>query len=338
VTGRSRPGEPSGLTRRGLLGMGSLGLLALAGCATPAVGSETTHGWHGGQLAVGTGNTTGNFYQVGGGYADLVTRHLPGYEVVAAPTSGSADNLKRLARGDVELALTFSDVAADAVDGSGSFANGAVHLFALARLYNNVAHCVVVDDPAIRSVADLKGRRVSTGTRNSGTELVALRLLDSAGLDPDRDLVRRSWSLAQTTDAMLAGQLDALFWSGGVPTIGITDLFTRAAGKVKLRLLPLDGLRATMNERHGGAYLPAVLPAGAYPAAAEVPTLAIPTLLVVGPDMPDQLAYDLTRLMFDYHDELVAVHPELQNVNRTLAPQTEPVVLHPGAQRYYSGH
>lgn len=331
-------GTPPGLSRRGVLGLGSLGLFAMAGCATPASGAETTHGWHGGQLAIGTGNTTGVFYQVGGGYADVITRHLSGYEAVAAPTSGSADNVQRLGRKDVEIALTFADVAADAVAGTGQFTTGPVPIQALARIYNNYGHCVVADTPEIRGVSDLKGKRVSTGTRNSGTELVALRLLDAAGLDPDRDVVRRSWSLAETTDAMVAGQLDALFWSGGLPTIGITDLVTRAAGKVKLRFLPLDGLRATMNQRHGGAYLPATIEPSVYRLPAAVPTLAVPNIIAVGQDMPQQLAYDLTRLLFDFRDELIAVHPELKNITRTVAPQTEPVPLHLGAQQYYGSH
>jgi TRAP transporter TAXI family solute receptor len=308
-----------------------LAVAALAGCSR----AEPAQPWHAGRLTIGTGNTTGVFYQVGGGYADVISTHLTGYEANAAPTAGSTDNLLRLARGDVDVALTFADVAGDAVRGEGPFVNARPPIRALARLYSNYTHLIVRADAGITSVSGLRGRRVSTGARNSGAEFVALRLLRAAGFDPDKDLDRRSMTLPEATRAMLAGSIDALFWSAGLPTVGITGLLDK--GRAKLRFLPVDGLLPELEKRYPDTYVPASIPASVYGLPADVPTIAVVNLIVVPESLPDSLAYDLTKLIFEYRGDLTAVHPEWANVDRTTAPRTNPVLLHPGAARFYQG-
>jgi hypothetical protein len=289
--------------------------------------------WQSGQLIIGTGNTTGVFYQVGGGYADVITNHLPGYQATTAPTAGSADNLLRLTSGDVNMALTFGDVAGDAVRGEGAFSGTRPPVRALARLYSNYAHVVVRANAGIKTMADLRGKRVSTAARNSGAESVALRLLAAAGLDPDRDIQRQSLSLPEATRAILAGSIDALFWSAGLPTVGITELMDK--GRDIVRFLPADGLLPALEQRYPQTYVAATIPAATYGLSTDVGTVAVANLLVVPESIPDDLAYELTRLIFDYQHELAAVHPEWRNVNRLVAPLTNPVPLHPGAARFY---
>ncbi|HEX6497796.1 MAG TPA: TAXI family TRAP transporter solute-binding subunit [Micromonosporaceae bacterium] len=306
-------------------------VVGVTGCSAAPAAAQA---WHHGELAIATGNTTGVYYQVGGGYADLITRHLPGYEAVAAPTNGSADNLRRLSTGDVQVAISLADVAADAVRGTGDFAGQPIKLRALARVYSNYTHLVVRADAHIHTLADLRGKRISTGTPNSGTEMMAKRLLATAGLDPDQDVYRKAWSLTETTNAMLKGQLDALFWSGGLPTLGISDLFRKAPGRFVF--LPLDGALPALERAYPGVYTAASIDRSAYGLPADVPTIAVANVLVVDPDMPDGLAYDLTRVLFEYHAELAEVHPEARNITRDKAPETDPVPLHPGAARYYA--
>jgi TRAP transporter TAXI family solute receptor len=317
--------------RRVLLG---LPVLALAGCAAPA--DPVAQRWHEGELAIGTGNPTGVFYEIGAGYADLINRHLTGYEATAAPTNGSVDNLNRLATGDVDIALAFADNAADALNGTGPFIGKPREVRALARLYDNYAHVIVRTDAKIDSVAAMRGRRISTSTHGSGTEVMARRILTAAGLNPDTDVATQSLTLGDTTAAMAAGTIDGMFWSGGLPTTGISDLCRVAAGKV--RFLAVDSLVPQLTKLYGaGLYAAATLPKVTYGLPAEVPTIAEPNLLVVDQDMPADLAYQLTGLLFRYQVELAAVHPAAGSIRRTTAPMTDPVPLHAGAGRFYSG-
>lgn len=316
------------MKRRRLLALP--GVVALAtGCAPdPPTDLRDRH------LVLGTGNATGVFYQVGGAYADVITTHLPGYEAIVAPTAGSADNLLRLGRGDVDIALTFADVAADAVRGRGTFAGGARPLRALAVVYQGYTHLVVRADAGIRSPADLRGKRVSTGTVNSGTEFLALRLIRAAGLDPDRDIKRSSLSLSATTRGLAGGTLDATFWSGGLPAVGITELM---GAKAKMRFLPLDGLVPELNRLYPETYGTGEIPASTYGLPGAIPTVTVGNLVVVGADMPDQLAHDLTALIFRHRQELIDGHPEWGSADRQAAGRTGVVPLHPGAQRFYQG-
>jgi TRAP transporter TAXI family solute receptor len=327
------------MTGRGLRGRRLVAALlavlvagATAGCSADP---DPPSAWHGGLLTVGTGNTTGVFYQVGGGYADVITTNLPGYEAMVAPTAGSADNLLRLYDGDVEVALTFADVAADAVRGAGAFVSARPRLRALAAIYLNYTHLIVRNDAGITSLADLKGKRISTGTPNSGTEFLALRLLRAAGVDPDDDIARSSLSLPATTRGLADGTLDATFWSAGLPTVGITELLGEASSRV--RFVPVDSLLPRLEESYPGTYLPATIPTGTYGLAADVPTVAVNNLIVVDERMPEGLAHDLTALIFKHQRELAAAHPEWGNVEPISAAQTGVVPLHPGAERYYRG-
>lgn len=308
-------------------------LLAVSACASAEASEEP---WRNGRLSIGTGNTTGVFYQVGGGYADVISEHLPGYEATIAPSAGSADNLLRMARGDVDIALTFADVAGDAVRGQGAFAaETQPPMRALARIYSNYTHLIVRNNTGIASVNDLRGRRVSTGARNSGAEFVALRLISAAGLDPDHDIDRRVLTLPDATRAMLDGSIDAMFWSAGLPTVGITELVEK--GRASVRFLPVDTLLPVLEQRYPQTYVEASIPADVYGLAEPIATIAVVNLIVVPESAPESLAYQLTRLIFDHQDELARVHPEWRNIDRSTASKTNPVPLHPGAARFYRG-
>jgi uncharacterized protein len=297
-------------------------------------GGEDEHAsWHGGVLVVATGNTTGVFYQVGGGYADAITRHIRGYEAIVAATAGSADNLLRLGSGDAELAFTFADVAADAVRGEGAFAGAPRRFKALAALYRNYTHLIVRTDAGINAIADLRGKRISTGTPNSGTEFIALRLLRAAGFDPDKDVVRKPLSLPATTTGLANGSLDATFWTAGLPTVGITGLLDTARSKV--RFLPVDSLLPKLDQTYPNTYVPAKIPTKTYELPGDVATVAVSSMIAVDESMPEQLAYDLTALIFSYQKDLTLAHSEWGNVRLDVAPQTGVVALHPGAERYY---
>ncbi len=321
------------VTRRRVLGGTAAALVA---GALPACGTRRAADpgpWHHGRLYVATGNTTGVFYQIGGGYADIITAHLPGYEATAEPTNAAVDNIRRLVRGDADIAFTFSDAAADAVTGRAPFAGTPQRIQALARIYNSYTHVIARIGTGIRSVADLRSRRVSTGSPGSGSELVALRLLTAAGLDPDRDVKRQAISLPETVKAMRTGAVDAMFWTGGLPAIGIGDLLRALPDR--LVFVPVVDLLPGLRKEYGEAYSAATIGWAAYGQPDDIATIAVGGMVVVAPDLPANLGYQLTRLLFDHQDELAAAHPEGRNFTRAAAPRTDPVPLHPGARRYY---
>jgi TRAP transporter TAXI family solute receptor len=309
-------------------------LLVTAACGGEQPASPNAGPYKGGRLSIATGNTTGVYYQLGGGYADLISKHLSGYQATAEATGASVENIQRVVRGDSDVAFTLADTAGDAATGKGSFTSPQP-IRALARIYSNYTQVIARAGTGIASVADMKGKRVSTGSPNSGTEVIALRLLKAAGLDPTRDIQKQALGLPETVQAMKDGTIDALVWSGGLPTAGITDLVTSL--KDKAVFLPLDGLLGRLRAEYGQVYQAAPIAKDTYKQAADVATIAVPNLLVVNAAMPDGLAHDLTKLIYDYQADLAKVHPEGRNITRDNGPKTDPVVLHPGAANFFSG-
>jgi TRAP transporter TAXI family solute receptor len=303
--------------------------LLLAGCGGERGGTQSTGGT-GGRLSIATGNTTGVYYQLGGGLAALISQNVPGYQATAEATGASVENIRRVVAGQSDIAFTLADTAADAVNGTGSF-QGKQPIRALTRLYTNYTQVFIRADSGIRTIADMKGKTVSTGSPNSGTEVIAVRLLQAAGLSTS-DITQRKLSLPETVQGMKDGQIQALFWSGGLPTAGITDLTSTM--KDKVRALDLSPYLAKLQQTHGQVYAPATIPASAYGLSADVPTIGVPNLLVVKEDMPEDLAYRITKVIFEKKAELEKVHPEAKNITHENAPKTEPVPLHPGAKRY----
>ena len=304
----------------------------LTGCGGENPTGERSDGpYKGGRLSIATGNTTGVYYQLGGGYADLITKHVAGYQATAEATGASVENIQRVVRGDSDIAFTLADAAGDAAQGKGAFTSPQP-IRALARIYTNYTHVIARTDAGVKTVADMKGKRVSTGSPNSGTENIALRLLKAAGLNPDSDIKKQSLSLPETVQGMKDGTIDALFWSGGLPTGGITDLITSKGNQVTF--IPLDDLLSKLQSEYGEVYQPATLTKDKYKTAADVATIAVPNLLVVSDKMPDALATSLTEILFTYQADLAKVHPEGKNISKDMAAKTEPVVLHPGAAKY----
>ncbi len=325
----------SGLSRRGLLKLPLAGLAVpvLAACAAEAPAAAGL--WNEGQLSMATGNNTGVYYQVGAGYTDVISRHMRGYEAMSAPTTGSIDNILRVSDHDVDIAIALIDMCADAIKGAGEFSSPQ-NFSAIAQLYLNYMQVFVRTDRNIRSLTDLRGKRISTGSPKSGSETLAIRMLSAVGIDADRDCLRTRSSLQRGTEDMLADRVDAVFWTGGLPTLGIKDLFAKMPGKVAM--LGLESVLQPLKQSYSDVYRLGTLAKTVYGDSRDVQTLNIPNLMLVRSDMPDDLAYELTSVIFTYTKELAKAHPEWKNVSRDLAPQTDPVPLHPGARRYYREH
>jgi TRAP-type uncharacterized transport system substrate-binding protein len=265
-------------------------------------------------LSIATGDTGGVYYAYGGGLAKVVSEHVPGVRATAESTAASVDNLKLIRDGQADVAFTLADTAADAAAGRGPFAGARpVGARALAVLYFNYLHLVTLD-AALTSIQDLRGRVVATGLPGSGTEVTARRVLAAVGIDPDRDVT--------------------LFWSGGLPTPAFLDL--AHSPNVHMRLVPTAPALDSLKREYGALYTQLEIPSGTYRGIdVAVPVVGVANLLVVRADMPEDLAYRLTRVLFENQAELAAVHPEAKKLSLGTAVTGSPLEYHAGAVRYY---
>jgi uncharacterized protein len=285
-------------------------------------------------LSIATGGTGGVYYPYGGGIAKVLNENLPGVRATAEVTAASVDNLKLIRDGRADLAFTLADTLADAVNGKGAFEGRPVPAASLAVLYSNATQIVTTTASGVASIADLRGKTISTGAPGSGTEVIALRVLRAAGIDPDRDLTRQGLGVSESAGALKDGKVAAFFWSGGLPSAAIQDL-AHSPG-VAIKLLASADLLPMLRRDYGDLYSSMDIPAGAYKGlAAAVPVIAVANVLVVNTSMSAQLAYDVTRLLFEKKAELAAIHPEAANLDVQRAAAGSPAAYHEGSLRYY---
>jgi TRAP transporter TAXI family solute receptor len=316
-------------------GVVAVGLLA-AGCGgkRPTDSAQDAGGCDAaaGRVTIATGNTGGVYYTLGGGLAQLISDNTP-IKASAAETGASVQNIQQLVAGDYDIAFALADSAADAVEGKGSFEGKKQDITALARIYSNYTQVVVRADSGISTVADMKGKKISTGSPKSGTEVIANRLLEAAGLDPAKDDSAQRLALRQTVDQMKSGQIDGFVWSGGLPTPEVTDLTTSMKDDVKF--VDITDLLPKLQEINP-VYEKGTLPADTYGLPEDVPSIVVPNLLLVRSDFGKGDACAITNLIFDKKDELVKVHKAANELDRKAATETDPVPLHPGAKEALS--
>ncbi|MDR7486594.1 MAG: TAXI family TRAP transporter solute-binding subunit [Armatimonadota bacterium] len=311
-----------------------LGCTAALAIAAAAVGAGPVFAGPAVRLSIATGGTGGVYFPLGGGLASLISRHIPGVTATAEVTPASVDNMRLIQAKRADLALTLADTAYDAFKGEEVFRGSPVPIRTLAPLYNNFNHLVTIEGTGIASIADLRGKRVSVGAPGSGTEITALRILEAAGLHPDRDIRRERLGVAPSVDALKDRKIDAFFWSGGLPTASVLDL--AASPGVRIRLIPLDGLVPALQRKYGNLYFRSVIQKEFYPGmAADAPTIGVANLLVVHQDFNAELAYQITKLLFERRAELAQIHKEAANITLIGLAGRSPVPFHPGAIRYY---
>jgi hypothetical protein len=265
------------------------------------------------QLAIATGTTGGVYYPLGGALANLISRQIPGMSATVEVTGGSVGNLQLLGANRVGLIFTQVDAAVDAVRGNDRFRGRAVPARAIAVIYTNRMQVVTVASTGIKSIPDLKGKRISTGAPGSATEVMALRLLEAAGLDPAKDFrARERLSPAESTNAVKDGKLDAYMFVSGVPTSAITDL--GASPGVQLQMIDHDTYTAKIVEKYGPVYFNEVIPAGTYPGqTTDNKQMSVANVLAVREDMPAEMVTRLIRIAWEGREDLARTHAEARN-------------------------
>jgi len=285
-------------------------------------------------LSIATGGTGGVYYPMGGGLASVLSKHVAGMSATAEVTGGSVDNLNLINSGKPYLAFTMADAAKDALDGDGKFKGKKVDLKTLLILYPNRMHVVTVEATGIKTMKDLKGKRISTGAPGSATEVMAFRLLEAAGLDKDKDVRRERLSVSESVNAIKDRKIEAFFWVGGLPTAAVTDLANSPG--MKIAMIDHADEVDIMNKKYGNLYFKDVIPKATYSGMPQDNQIAsVANILVVNGNMPDAQAYNILKAIFDNKDELVRTHQEYAtlSINDQKSAST-PIPFHPGAVKY----
>src|SRR3954453_9174799 len=287
-------------------------------------------------MSIGTGGTGGVYYPLGGAVANVLSKSLPNVQATAEVTGGSVDNLKLIGAGKSELGFTMADAALDALNGEDKFKSGKLPLQALLVVYPNRMHVVTVEGTGINSMADLKGKRVSTGSPGGATEVMAFRVIEAAGLDKDKDMKRERLGVAESVNAIKDRKIDAFFWVGGIPTAAVTDL--AATPGVKIKMVDHADVVAKMNAKYGPLYVTDTIPAKTYPGQDKDNAIAtVQNILVTDDKMSDDLAYKIVKIIFDKKADLVAVHQEAANIDyKYQLKASSPIPWHPGAIKYFA--
>jgi TRAP transporter TAXI family solute receptor len=308
-------------------GDGEASVDASAGASADGGGGGTT------QLSIATGGTGGVYYPLGGGFATVIREQVEGYDATVSETNASVDNMQLIGDGGADLALVLGDTAADAVNGEADFEGSPVTACALGRLYDNYTQILTTADSGIESIEDLSGMSVSLGSPGSGTEIIAIRILEVAGLDPDADISRQQLGVTETVEALRDGTIDAGFWSGGLPTGALVDYATTG----EMALIPHGEHATALQESFGDYYTEAEIPAETYEGQSEaVSVVVVPNVLVANPDNMDEgLQEQITRAIYDSREELTEVHPAAADLDPATADEIGYMDVCPGSQAYF---
>jgi uncharacterized protein len=303
-------------------------ILALAFALAPMADAQQQN-----RISITTGGTGGVYYPLGGGMANVLSKYVPGLQATAEVTGGSVDNLKLINAGKSEVAFSMADAGWEAYQGIDKFKDGKVNARTLMVLYPNKMHVVTIEGTGINKLSDLKGKRVSTGSAGSGTEIMAMRVLEAVGIDGKKDIKQERLGAAESVNAIKDRKIDAFFWVGGVPTAAVTDL--AATPGIKLKLIDHDEAVEGMNKKHGPLYVKSVIPASSYAGQDKANSnVDVWNILVSSDKMSDQMAYNIVKTLFEKKAELVAVHKEAQNIDLKSQPLGSPIPFHPGARKY----
>jgi TRAP transporter TAXI family solute receptor len=287
-------------------------------------------------ISIGTGGTGGVYYPLGGGIAAVLSKYVSGMQATAEVTGGSVANLQLVGTGKPYLGMTMADAGLDALKGQDKFTGKPVPVRTLMVMYPNRMHVVSIEGTGIAKIADLKGKRVSTGSGGSATEVMAFRVIEAAGLDKDKDMRRERLGVAESVAALKDRKIDAFFWVGGLPTAAVTDLANSPG--VKIRMIDHADLVAAMNRKYGNLYVQDVIPKETYKGMdADNRQATVMNLLVAHESMDEKTAYNIVKAIFEHRDELVRVHKEAENFRlENQKKDASPLPWHRGAVRYYA--
>ena len=283
-------------------------------------------------ITILTGSTSGIYYPLGTALSSIDAKVIPGANVTVQATAGSVQNLRLLEASDGELAFTLGDCLADAWAGNkdAGFDAPFTKLRAIARIYPNFIQIVASNRSQIKTLADLKGKRVSVGAEGSGTALNAAVIFKAAGFTFNDLAMVDQTPFASSVRLVEQGSLDATLQSAGLGVESIRHLL--ASGQSTLIPIPSD----IVARIDSAVYIAATIPAGTSDGqSGDVQTASVPNFLVTREGVSDDIAYQMTKSLFEHLDQLVQTQPAAKDIDVKKAATDLPIPLHPGAERYY---
>lgn len=300
---------------------------ALLTLATAACGGESGSARR--FLSIGTAGTGGVYYPLGGALASRLSVADSRHRYTAEVTGGSVENVNRIATGEMDLGFAMAITVYEGYHGGQDFPRPLAMLRIVAPLYANVTHVLVPRRSAVRSPADLRGRRVSVGSPGSGTEQLARQLLEAYGIAYG-DVHVRYLSFRESADALRDGALDAAIFSVGYPASAVLEATTTGDA----RLVPLDSAAVARLVGQYPYYSAGVIPAGAYPRLdRDLPTLAVMNWIVGTETLDSSVVRHLLRMLRDERDALIRVNEIARQIDLD-ALRRAPIPLHAAADQW----
>jgi len=282
-------------------------------------------------LSFGSGGLGGTYYPYEGGVAELINKNLPGFRATVEVTGGSVSNVRLVQSGEAQLGGTQTDVAKEAYEGIGRFEGEKLgSLRGLFSMFPEYAQIVTLESSHIYTIADIVGKRFSTGSPGSGTEVICKYIYTALGYTDD-DFVINRLGFSEQVAALKDGTLDVGFWIVGMPTSSIIDL----ASTHKIRIIPITPEEVAKVNAAYPYYFAGTIPAGTYSGVdVDVPSLFVGSLIAVHEEMQYRLAYEIVKLVYENLDYLRTVHVAANHTTLESGPKVA-IPLHPGAERYY---
>ncbi|MCL4425170.1 MAG: TAXI family TRAP transporter solute-binding subunit [Firmicutes bacterium] len=311
-------------------------VLVLAGCGSQPA-KEEAKGQPQPQPAqkfvnIATGGTAGTYYPLGGAMAEILNKNVKGINATAQSTGASVANLNLLNEGKVEMALVQNDIAFYAAQGAEMFKDKKIDgLAGIATLYPETIQIVTLASKNIKSVADLKGKKVAVGAAGSGTEANARQILEAYGLSY-KDLTAQYLNFADAASNLKDGNVDAAFVTAGFPTAAIQDV----AAQHKIALIPIADDKIAALAKKYPFYTKVVVPGKTYTSLdQDTVTVAVMAMLITKKSLDQNLVYDMTKAIFTHLDRLAAAHAAGKLIQVKTATNGMPVELHPGAKKFF---
>jgi len=284
------------------------------------------------EITILTGGSAGTYYPIGGAMAQAITEYAPGIKATAVTSGASVVNARKVGAGEAEFGLMQNDVAYYAYNGVEMFKDNKIDkLRGVATLYPEIIQIVTLKESGIKTVYDLKGKKVAVGAPGSGTAVDALQILNAAGIDESNTDIRYL-DFKEVADALKDRTIDAGFIVAGIPTSAVSDV--AAVREVGIVEVP-DEIYQKLKEQYP-FYTQVTIPAGTYPGVDEdVKTVAVLAMLATNADLPEDLVYEVTKAIFEHRDILEAAHKRAADITLETALEGMPIPLHPGAEKYY---
>lgn len=307
----------------------ALALLVLAMFVTalaPAAHAQTRI-----NMVLATGGTAGTYYPFGGAMTKIWNSKIPGMNVTAQATGASAENVRLVNKKEAELAIVQSDTVDFAFNAKETFKEKLTKLSVIAVLYPEIIQIVTREESPIKSFADLKGKKVGVGAPGSGTEANFRQLLDIYGMKKE-DVKAQYLSFAESAEQFKDKHIDAFIVVAGIPNAAIMDI--GAMHKIKILSIP-DDMTGKLTQKYP-FLAPIKIPANTYKnITAEVKTVAVMAVLIINPEIKDDIAYSLTKALFENQAELATAHAKGKELNLKTAVKGVSIPFHPGAVKYY---